>query len=499
MKIRHKIFLSFLSIFTLMCAVTVTTYLATQKVDYFRKHTALLENKLLATTNLRGQVRNQLLETYEVGFVEGLAHESDLINEKNLVQQKIDLFKKSTQNEVRPETYRSVLDEYQKLNNNLAKVIQLIHENKHKEAKKTLLNTRQNSFNDGFNKHISGLIESQNKETIESNLQLENSIKHLQQMLIALSFFTLIMIIIFVIYISKSIGLRLLELENATNKISQGNYDVKLTEQGSDEISILAMAFNKMVSALMANNKKLIMQQEILTHTSKLSALGEMAGGIAHEINTPLAAIILNAELIEMQNSDSTEPSSEITEHSQAIINIGGRIGKIIMGLRGFSRDARDDDKENFPIRQLIAMTTDLCNEKFKMNGVEIILEKDFLDIKINGQLVQLSQTLLNLLNNSFDAIHGLKTKWIRISMTLDDHNIGIKVTDSGTGLSPQIVEKIFTPFFTTKEIGYGTGLGLSISKKIVEHHNGNLTYDFTSPNTCFIIQLPRIKQEIII
>lgn len=499
MKIRHKIFLSFLSIFILMCFVTVTTYLATQKVDYFRKHVALLEDKLLATTNLRAQVRNQLLETYEVGFVEGLDHKSDLINEKNLVQKKIDLFEKSTKKESESGSSLSLLAEYKKLDDNLDKVIQLVSENKHDEAKKTLLSTRENNFNNGFIKSITELIETQKKQTKESNLQLENSIHYLQRMLIGLSVFTLIMIIALVIYISKSTGLRLRELEEATHKISLGNYDVKLIEEGSDEVSILATAFNKMASSLKENNLKLLKQQEIITQTSKMSALGEMAGGIAHEINTPLAAIILNAELIEMQNSDSPEPNIEISEHSQAIINIGSRIGKIIMGLRGFSRDTKDDDKENFPIGQLITMTTDLCNEKFKNHGVEIIMEKAFLDIKINGQIVQLSQTLLNLLNNSFDAIQDLKTKWVRINIILTDNNIELKVTDSGEGLSPQIVEKIFTPFFTTKEIGQGTGLGLSISKKIVEHHNGNLIYDSTSFNTCFVIQLPRIKQENII
>lgn len=440
MKIRHKIFLSFLSIFILICFVTVTTYLATQKVDYFHKHTALLEDK--------------------------------------------------------SEAIRSLLYEHKKLDDNLEKVTQLIKENKYKEAKKNLLSTRANNFNDDFNKNISGLIEAQRKGTKKSNLQLENSIRHLQQMLIALSVSTLLMIVVIVIYISKSAGLRLRELENAALKIGQGNYDVKLTERGSDEISFLAATFNKMASSLKENNIKLLQQQEIIAHTSKMSALGEMAGGIAHEINTPLAAIILNAELIEMQNSESPEPSIEISEHLQSIINIGSKIGKIIMRIREFSRDAKNDEKENFSIDQLITMATDLCNEKFKNHGVEIIIEKDFLDININGQIVQLSQALLNLLNNSFDAIKDLKPRWIRISIALNDHNVELKVTDCGKGLSPQVVEKLFTPFFTTKRAGKGTGLGLSISKNIVEYHGGNLIYDSASINTCFIIQLPRIKQE---
>lgn len=493
MKIRHKILLSLLSVLSLMCFVTIFTYLGTKTVNYYRARTLLLEDKLVATTNLRAQVRNQLLETYEVGFIEDLQpHLVDLKNERELVQKNFISLEEIMKNEDPSDTLTILHTEYEKLNQSLGIATHLLAQGNFAAAKKALLEARKNNFNDGFIKKISTIIEDQKVVTRESSQSLERSILHLQRMLITFSVFALIMVIILVIFISKSIGKRLLDLEEATRKISEGNYNIKLSEKGSDEVSILSKAFNKMVASLLQTNDEIIKQQEIITQTSKMSALGEMAGGIAHEINTPLAAMILNAELIEMQNSDLENPSAEITEHSQQIIDIGARIGKIIMGLKGFSRDAKDDKKEQFTIRELIYMTTDLCKEKFKNHGVKIVIEENLLEDRIYGQIVQLSQTLLNLLNNSYDAVQGLDQKWVQLKVVQNEKHIELRVTDSGTALPSHLVDKIFNPFFTTKDIGKGTGLGLSISKNIMKQHNGDLIYDQSSPHTCFIIQFQR-------
>lgn len=235
------------------------------------------------------------------------------------------------------------------------------------------------------------------------------------------------------------------------------------------------------------------MLQQILVSTSKFVATGEMAASIAHEINTPLTAIVLNAEMISILNNSLPQPSAEIAKRALVINDVGHRISKIIDGLRGFSRDASEDKHQTFQIKDLIAITLDLCNEKFKNHGVQLVIMPEFLEVSVNGKMIQLSQTLLNLLNNSFDAIENLDNKWVRITAKVKHQNLELCVTDSGSGIPKEIAEKIFQPFFTMKDVGKGTGLGLSISNRIVREHGGTLTYDSESENTRFVIRLPAI------
>jgi len=101
---------------------------------------------------------------------------------------------------------------------------------------------------------------------------------------------------------------------------------------------------------------------------------------------------------------------------------------------------------------------------------------------------------LLNLLNNAHDAIAHLPEKWVRVSVKALGDTVEIRVRDSGRGIPPDIAQKIFQPFFTTKEIGKGTGMGLSISLGIIKAHSGRLTLDESEPNTCFVLSLPLAK-----
>ncbi|MEK6579858.1 MAG: HAMP domain-containing sensor histidine kinase, partial [Bdellovibrionota bacterium] len=112
--------------------------------------------------------------------------------------------------------------------------------------------------------------------------------------------------------------------------------------------------------------------------------------------------------------------------------------------------------------------------------------------LAIQGRQTQLSQVLLNLFNNAYDAVQTLTDKWIKIKVADTDQWVEIWVTDSGPGISSEVVSKMFQPFFTTKGVGKGTGLGLSISKKIIETHGGTLNVEMESPNTCFRITLPK-------
>ena len=119
-------------------------------------------------------------------------------------------------------------------------------------------------------------------------------------------------------------------------------------------------------------------------------------------------------------------------------------------------------------------------------------MDLDQFNISIKGDQVQLSQVFINLLNNSYDALCDAQNKWIKIELKESDTEFLISFIDNGAGIQEDIKQKIFNPFFTTKEFGKGTGLGLGISKAIMEKHNGELLLDSTHPHTCFIVKLPR-------
>jgi hypothetical protein len=292
-------------------------------------------------------------------------------------------------------------------------------------------------------------------------------------------------------FLSKPFLKDIESLRVGTERVQRGDLKMRISVISKSELNELARSFNQMTESLAREIGEREKAQAQVVNSSKMAALGEMAGSIAHEINTPLGAIILNAEMIETKNSAIIEPDADISKRVHFIIDIGYRISKIIGGLSNFSRDAKDDEHATFTARDLIESTIALCGEKFKNNEVHLKIEESQLETPIHGQIIQLSQVLLNLLNNSYDAIQGLEKKYIQIGVSVHGESLRIRVTDCGTGIPLEIAEKIFRPFYTTKGVGKGTGLGLSISREIVQNHSGNLYYDHLSRNTSFVIELP--------
>jgi PAS domain S-box-containing protein len=230
-------------------------------------------------------------------------------------------------------------------------------------------------------------------------------------------------------------------------------------------------------------------------HSSKMASLGEMAGGIAHEINNPLAIIHGKSSQIlrnfeKSQNENKDIEIDKVKIELKKIISTSERIAKIIRGLRSFSRDSSADPMENCKFDSIIDDTIELCKERFKNHNIDLLL-LGYKPYELNCRPTQITQVLLNLLNNAHDAIRSLEEKWIRVDMSEESGILKIKVVDSGDGIPEQIAAKIMNPFFTTKEVGKGTGLGLSISKGLIEDHNGKLYYDNTAKNTTFVIELP--------
>lgn len=228
--------------------------------------------------------------------------------------------------------------------------------------------------------------------------------------------------------------------------------------------------------------------------TAKMAALGEMSGGIAHEINNPLAIIIGKTELLLKFIDKFDEKKDLFIKDLDVIKRTALRISKIIKGLRSFSRNAENDPMINAQLKTIIEETLDLCRQKFTNSGIEIRAEID--DVTINCRPVEISQVFMNLFSNSFDAISPFEDKWISIKTKMDDKSIKVYFTDSGKGIPSTLADKMFQPFYTTKEAGKGTGLGLSISATIIKNHGGSLSYDKSAVNTSFCLELPYAQKS---
>lgn len=264
--------------------------------------------------------------------------------------------------------------------------------------------------------------------------------------------------------------------------------------------------FNEIANSYLSISQKLlenILERNLLrtrereqlakqAHTAKLETLGEMSAGIAHEINNPLAVIQGKAESIIRFLAKKNQTDEFITDALQSITSMTKRISKIISGLRAFASEGAHESFEKVNPNKIVEDSLLLCQTRFKNKGIEVTHLVPVNIQEVCCRPIQISQILVNLMNNSFDAILGTEKPWIKLEVEDTADWIIFKVTDSGSGIPAEIAEKIMNPFFTTKEPGKGTGLGLSIGASIAKEHKGSFYYNSSSCNTEFILKLPK-------
>lgn len=258
---------------------------------------------------------------------------------------------------------------------------------------------------------------------------------------------------------------------------------------GAIFVFLTTLVFSKLNAELRSYADNL---EVTLVTSSKFATLGEMAGSIAHEINNPLAIIKGTATQISSCLKKTPIDTALVSEKASKIEKTVDRIAKIVYGLRTYSRDGSSDPFMPVPIFELIKDTVSLCEEKFKLASTQLEVKPIDAYLVCEGRAIELSQVLLNLLNNACDAVGELNEKWVRISALDGGNSVIIRVEDSGSGILKEHIEKLFQPFYTTKEIGKGTGLGLSISLGIIKSHNGTIKVDSAAANTCFVVELPK-------
>jgi len=236
--------------------------------------------------------------------------------------------------------------------------------------------------------------------------------------------------------------------------------------------------------------KRLLTQK--LIQADKLSSLGELVSGVAHELNNPLTGIMCFSELLMEQNLGESADSK-----LRKINDASHRCKKIIENLLTFARWKRPEKKFD-DVNRIIKDSVDFRAYQLSMDNIEVRLD---LGSDVPGTMVdasQMQQVFINLINNARDAIRekGASGR-IDITSRLSGGRIVVSVTDTGKGFSEDVANRLFDPFFTTKDVGKGTGLGLSISYGIINEHGGNI-YASSRPRvgTTFVVELPVIEDD---
>jgi len=230
-----------------------------------------------------------------------------------------------------------------------------------------------------------------------------------------------------------------------------------------------------------------------LITSARLSALGMMAGNIAHEINNPVGIIhALASNLIDMAEQDKSVPPETVAGSAKSIRETSERIAGIVRSLLQISREGSSERFFPASISKILKETLEISGERFRANGIKLILPAQVPEVSVACRETRIAEALLNLLQNAFDAVVEQKDdRWVRLDVTQHDDSVEISVIDGGPGIPAELQPRIMEPFFTTKPVGKGTGLGLSLSKTIAEEHGGRLEFGEDHGRTRFSLVLP--------
>jgi two-component system, NtrC family, sensor kinase len=272
---------------------------------------------------------------------------------------------------------------------------------------------------------------------------------------------------------------QLSELVAANRQVTEGDMTVRVPVRAGGEVGELEISFNIMLDTLQST-------QDQLVQSEKLASLGQLAAGVAHELNNPLGTILLYSDIL----LNELEPTSPYREDIQVIVNETKRCKGIVFSLLEFARQ-----------NQVVAQPTDLNGlirnvieverKRYAGKPVEMVLDLDPDLPVIQADLAQIHQVLVNLVDNAVDAMPDGGTVTLR-TRRQPPGMVTLEVEDTGTGIRPEDQSKLFTPFFTTKPIGVGTGLGLPIIYGIIKLHRGQINVSSElNKGTTFTIQLP--------
>lgn len=238
----------------------------------------------------------------------------------------------------------------------------------------------------------------------------------------------------------------------------------------------------------------LVNQTASLLHNSKITALGEMAGGLSHEVNNSLQVLLTASQQIQRELIKKEIVSPSLQSKLDQMLTSISKIKNVIDGLRYFSQEMESGPMEVVSLRQVIDQTMAFTRELLSAHNVRLNIN-EIPDLKIDCHPFQIAHILFNLIKNADDAIRFIpEDKWIEVSFKVDEKCVLIFVKNSGPPIRPEVEQKLFQPFFSTKDVNVGTGLSLSISRGMALGHKGELIYLSGERHTTFLLKLPYEK-----
>lgn len=295
--------------------------------------------------------------------------------------------------------------------------------------------------------------------------------------------------LVLAVLLGRRVTRPLRDLQNTMMVISRGEFGVEVPIDGPLEIRSVGSALNEMSRELVRRSEQLQKTNAQLVQSEKLSAVGELAASVAHEVKNPMVGIVGFAQL-----GQESVDHAEIQEYFKLIEQDAFRANKILQNLLEFSRPP-EMELEALAPNDVVMGSMALCVHQLQMQGVKVetSLADGLGDIRGNSN--QLRQVLLNLMLNAGQAMEQSPKKLITVTTQKPEAGfIEIRVADTGPGLAEDVKDKLFKPFFTTKRRGQGTGLGLSVSRTIIEAHRGQIRAEGApGVGATFIIRLPII------
>lgn len=305
-------------------------------------------------------------------------------------------------------------------------------------------------------------------------------------------------------------------LHQGAQRVAQGDFDYRVDIRTNDEVAELAAAFNRMTARFQEITRDLDRQvrerSKQLVRSDRLAGIGLFAAGIAHEINNPLSAIATAAEALEYRQHEEdarrralqsageqrseadgaadSEPDSILKTYLKIIQDEAFRCQSITRRILDFSR-GQDAPRTPCDLANIVDEVISLVGLMSKYRGRQIeFLNNKRCVIEINGP--EIKQVVLNLVTNALESMESGQS--LRISITEQTDQVYLTLVDEGCGMTQEVIENMFEPFFTRRKDGRGTGLGMSISNRIIADHGGRIEVSSDGPGkgSTFIVHLPR-------
>ncbi len=294
-------------------------------------------------------------------------------------------------------------------------------------------------------------------------------------------------------FIARNISVSVHKLVLASREVARGNLDACVEIATRDELHELADTFNSMASSLKKRDEKLKeFARKKIMQSERLAVIGQLAAGVAHEMNNPLTGIVTYSHLL-LERADVPESTREFL---RKITKQADRCRGIVRGLLDFSRPKKPD-KRPCNINQVLQECVSLVENQSLFHNIEVKknFQKDLPSVVVDPSLIQ--QVFMNLIINAAEAMDGNGHLNLMTRLETDGEWVEIAFADSGHGISEENLERIFNPFFTTKEVGHGTGLGLAISFGIVKEHEGTIAVESEmGKGATFTVRLPAKEQK---